>query len=383
MIPVDLLRRVTVVYTHAHCPDGLASAMILKDAFRMLGMSPRIEFLTHNTQEHRAATPYTRWQDAPEGTECGVALFCDFAPHPYAFHVDRHASWKDAVEHVGPHTIVLDHHKGAEEVVRAFGELGVFADEKLDPGVSGAVLAFREVWLAAYAATYENALPIMPSGDAQHDKIRDFALCVGARDTWQTQDTRFQRGQRISKMLMARPADYWMREGGNPFLTEIQIDIGAELFHAHEEVVRQAVEQAVRYEVGEEVNDFRMTTHVLFVFQEQSSGFRLCSDVAEEIRRRNEAAKGHLPLLCVERFQQAVVAGFSYVVDKPGAAPRLVYSLRGLNGFDVAAFAKANGGGGHTAAAGFSVDAKKMVEWEKVTPYEFIQDLLEDFLERR
>lgn len=148
MIPIELLKRVTVVYSHAHCPDGLASAMILKDAFRMLGMSPRIELLTHGTPEHvKAGSPWV-------GRE-GLALFCDIAPHPKAFHTDRHASLSEAVQHAGPHTIVLDHHKGTEDIVRSFGELGVFADEKLEPDVSGAVLAFEHVWLPAWKATHE------------------------------------------------------------------------------------------------------------------------------------------------------------------------------------------------------------------------------------
>lgn len=47
MIDVEVLKQVTVIYVHANCPDGLASAMILKDAFRMLGMAPRIEFLAY------------------------------------------------------------------------------------------------------------------------------------------------------------------------------------------------------------------------------------------------------------------------------------------------------------------------------------------------
>jgi hypothetical protein len=31
MIPIETLKEVNVVYCHGHCPDGLASAMILEE----------------------------------------------------------------------------------------------------------------------------------------------------------------------------------------------------------------------------------------------------------------------------------------------------------------------------------------------------------------
>ena len=339
MIPIEVLKKVSVIYTHGHCPDGLASAMILKDAFRMLGMSPRIEFLVHGTPEHRAAFP----------SEDGLTLFCDIAPV------------KAQSIPMGS-AIVLDHHVGAREIVESFGSLGVYADAEKEPGVSGAVLAFREVWLSTFAEMVNLNENVADS--PQHDRVRDFALCVGARDTWQTQDGRFQRGQWISKMLMSKPASHWL--GGTrrvelengavhdvperavlPYLHESEVEMGRALFEAHEESVRQAVEQCVScsVQIGNSPGYI-----ALFVFQEQASGFRLCSDVAEALRSNAKThGGGEVP---------AVVAGFSYVVDKPGDNPRLLYSLRGLSGFDVQKFATANGGGGHKAAAGFSCDGQ-------------------------
>jgi oligoribonuclease NrnB/cAMP/cGMP phosphodiesterase (DHH superfamily) len=383
MIPIETLKQVSVCYAHAHCPDGLASAMILKDAFRMLGTNPRIEFLAHGTAEHkRAANPYMG--------DGGTALFCDFAPHPDAFHVERHASWRAAVAHSGSHTIVLDHHKGAEDIVRAFGDRGVFADEKLEPGVSGAVLALREVWDTA-REQYEPE----PHEGGLRGSVREFAQCVGARDTWQTESPLFQRGQWISKMLMSKPASWWLApvKDGNagaspwqhpPYLTEQEIEMGRALFEAHAEAVRQAVEQCVGVSVpngGYDDGGAPSPTVRLVVFQEQACGFRLCSDVAEALRQQNDRYQ-YEPSI----YQIHVVAGFSYVVDKPGSAPRLLYSLRALGPFDVAAFAKANGGGGHTAAAGFSVDPREIQETEQgeaTTPYEYVAARLHEFLEAK
>jgi oligoribonuclease NrnB/cAMP/cGMP phosphodiesterase (DHH superfamily) len=355
-VPLELLRKVQVVYSHAHCPDGLASAMILKDAFRMLGTSPRIEFLAHGTPEHR------------EAGLVGRALFCDIAPTGGVADMTT----------VGPH-VVLDHHVGAKDIVlgfngRANGDVGVFADEKLEPGVSGAVLAFREVWAPVHDETSKDQ-PV-ELAHSEYMQVMNFARDVGARDTWQTKDERFQRGQWISKMLMSHKASDWL-DYHSPYLHEEEVSLmGRALFEAHEEAVRQAVDQCVAIELGQAWNvmdgaDSRMQRDVtLFVFQEQASGFRLTSDVAESLRSLFTAD---------ERFK-GVVAGFSYVVDKPGGAPRLLYSLRGLNGFDVAAFAKTQGGGGHTAAAGFSIPLEKL-KAVGLTPYEYVRDAIGVFLQ--
>lgn len=352
-IPLEVLKRVSVVYTHAHCPDGMASAMILKDAFRMLGASPRIEFLTHGTPEHKVAGFVAAEEENP-----AWSLFCDIAPHP------------EARPYTCGRSIVLDHHKGAEELVRSFGEFGVFADEKLEPGVSGAVLAFREVWRPALLHDEPDPSSFSSRKVANRfTAVEDFAFSVGARDTWQTNDPRFQLGQWISKMLMARPKEYWLREGSDPYLTQLQVDIGMELFVQHQEAVRQAVDQCVEAMLEWPARGPDAGVRLL-VFQEQASGFRLCSDVAEALRSRYGGP--------------TVVAGFAFVVDKPGAMPWLVYSLRGIDGFDVAAFAKANGGGGHTAAAGFRVDSGQL--WGPTPghsgPYAYIRAVLADFLER-
>lgn len=343
MIPIETLKKITVIYTHANCPDGLASAMILKDAFRRLWMEPRIEFLVHGTKEHRVAGREVR--------DGELALFCDIAPStanddgaPFL----NTAFWASG----GKHAIVLDHHKGAEDIVRSFGVDGVFADEKQEPGVSGAVLAWREVWLAV--AEYMDFACDRPIQGTHQKAVENFALCVGARDTWQTKDPRFARGQWISKMLMSKPRDYWL--GHVPFLDETEEMFGRELFAQHELAVQQAVDQCALYRIESP----RLAVRI---FQEQTAGFRLTSDVAEELRTKGDECD--------------VVAGFSFIVDKPGDEPKFLVSLRaGVSGFDVARFAKFMGGGGHTAAAGFSVPVEKVENG----PYKFIVGCLIRYL---
>lgn len=356
MIPIETLKRVEVVYTHANCPDGMATAIILKDAFRMLGTSPRIEFLVHNTPEHRAA-----------GSENVPVLFCDIAPHQDLLDGARRVVGGEVLL---DQIIVLDHHKGAEDLVRSFGERGVFADEKLEPSVSGAVLAFREVWSSVVNERVLGPAMAKEPGVEVYRAVREFAEACGARDTWQTKDPRFERGQWISKMLMSKPASHWLDSEARyqsgvlrdaPYLFEREVEAGRVLFEAHMDTVRQAVEQCVEFMLEWPAKGAEAGVRLL-VFQEQACGFRLCSDVAEAIRARFGGP--------------TVVAGFAYVVDKPGGAPTLLYSLRGLDGFNVAAFAKANGGGGHTAAAGFSVPLNSVEN----NPYWFIQVCLRKFL---
>lgn len=355
MIPIEKLRQVTVVYTHAKCPDGMASAMILKDAFRMLGMNPPIEFLVHDTEEHEKAGREVR--------EGELALFCDISPSSKGGFPLNTAFWAAN----GEHAIVLDHHKGTREIVEAFGENGVYADAETEPGVSGAMLAFREVW----APIFELKWDVAKVGEATRAPalvirraVEYFAECSGIRDCYVTSDLRFIRGQHIAKMLMSKPSTYWLeprdvmlegpvgwgKEAGPlPCLTNQEISNGAALFEMHLEAVRQAVDQCVIYDIAEKV--------VLYVFQEQACGFRLTSDVAEATRvRLKEQGSDH----------PGIVAGFSYVLDKPGSSPKLSWSLRGLNGFDVQKFAEENGGNGHAAAAGF---ATKIEGGFRVTPY--------------
>lgn len=337
MIKIEKLKQVTNIYVHGKCPDGLASAMILKDAFKMLGMTPQIEFIVHGTPEHKNA-----------GIESVCPLFCDIAPSEYA---------RQYVSSRGG--IVLDHHKGTEELVKTFGELGVFADEKLEPGVSGAVLAFKHVFSPIFDFTFDNKL-IQETSIHKFNLTRNFAMCIGARDTWNTTSPNFQRGQYITKMLMSKSTASWLSDvhDHSPYCTESEIEIGKALFESHEESIRQAVQQLVRFGFSRGDDDC-----MLYVFQEQATGFRLCSDVAEAISTQ-------MPTI-------GVAAGFSYVIDKPGDSPHLLFSLRGLGGFDVGTFAKSFGGGGHTAAAGFSVslDGGKCIN-----PYEFIAESLRSFV---
>ena len=167
MIPIEKLRSLRILLTHGYpdnpCPDGLASALIVRDALPLI----EVRFLVHGTRELEELVP-----------EPGM-LFCDIVP-PAA----------RAAEFVAAGAIVLDHHVAARSVVEMFGELGVYADACSEPGVSGAVLAFREIWLPvknAEVAHLRRGVPWQDILQAQHldarNRISRFAMLTGIRDT--------------------------------------------------------------------------------------------------------------------------------------------------------------------------------------------------------
>ena len=133
---VEILRGIKKLVTHAGaagpCPDGVASALIIKDAL------PDVEvvFARYGSPEYEGLVP-----------EHGV-IFCDIVPYAERSKEAPHALTERGLAQarawVG--AVVLDHHKGVADLVAMFGERGVYADAEKGLGVSGAVLAFREVW---------------------------------------------------------------------------------------------------------------------------------------------------------------------------------------------------------------------------------------------
>jgi nanoRNase/pAp phosphatase (c-di-AMP/oligoRNAs hydrolase) len=352
-ISLEALKRVTQIYVHKHCPDGMASAMILNDAFRMLGKKVPIYFIAHNTSDHDSAG-----LSACGDSNCEMVLFCDMTPSR------KFMKLYGARENF----IVLDHHSKQEDIVRAFGDRGVYADAIKEPGVSGAMLALREVWdpINRETGTHDFILGTWPI------KIYNFATDVGARDTFQTKSSRFLPGSWTAQTLMSKSAGYWLNPRGSdsgvqePFLHEWEVRYGQFLFEVHTEAVAAAVKQCVFYEI----EDKKKGAVELFVFQERTSGFRLTSDVAEALRQPSS----------MRPQKPAVVAGFSFVIDQPCDPPVLLYSLRGIRGYDVGALAVANGGGGHDLAAGFSVPIRKAGAIVYQDPYETIRERVERFL---
>lgn len=290
MPKIESLQSVKTIVCHANCPDGLASAMILHNVLP----DAEIVFLQYNTPELSAF-------QATEGQ-----LWCDFCPP-----ADRYQ------EFVAAGAIVLDHHKSAKTTVEEFGENGVFADEKTEPGVSGALLAYRHVWIPLG----RNKGRMRPT---EYERIVEkLATLAGIRDTWQKQSPDWTKACAQAEALLFWPKEEWLEE--DVWCWEERLKIGPTLIAKHADKVEKAIKGAYRFTSngGKRV----------LMFQ----GVSTTSDAAEKLGDEVD-----------------LIVGFRYENDAEGV--KIVYSLRSHTGFDCSTFAKRHkGGGGHTGAAGFTV----------------------------
>lgn len=278
-IPEDAFAYLEKAIVHASCPDGIASAMLIRH------FSPQlpIEFVQHGTPEHHQRP-------------CR-ALFCDFSPP-----AERAEEWADAG------AIVLDHHATAKPVVELFGDRGVFADEKEHPGVSGAALA------------YMLSGPMFRTRDGQR-----FAELVGIRDTWQRSHPDWDVACHVASALTFYPVEDLIRQSYG--LEPYQVETGRIIYERRIERAR---------DVAASTADDVYAGRSFLLFNDGRE--KLTSDVGEAARELGRP--WHF------------VAGFFYT-----ETGTLVFSLRSVApAFDVSKIAIANGGGGHTRAAGFQVD---------------------------
>jgi hypothetical protein len=288
MLSAAALRRVRSIVTHDSCADGLASAVLLHDALP----DAEIQFVQYGTDAHRALTPR-------EGL-----LFCDFSPPPEA-----------AAEFARAGTIVLDHHRTAKDIVLAMGDNGVYADEKAEPGVAGALLAYRHVWLPLRGESSSRPF-------AEH-----FATVAGVRDTWQTKSPLWREAQVQTELLMTLPRAWWLGQS----MAQLEstwsgalVQLGDALLAKREDRVRRAIARGHRF-IGKD------GVRILAL-----AGTGQTSDAAEVLGTEVD-----------------VVLGFDY--GEESGVQRMRFSIRSHTTFDCAAFSANHGGGGHTRAAGFGI----------------------------
>lgn len=308
------LSKVTDLYTHSKttvlCPDGVASALIIKRAIPHI----RVHFLRYNTPEHRELQAHA-----------GM-IFCDLTPP-----ADR------VQEFVQVGAICLDHHAQAKHIVEAFGALGVFADEKAHPGVSGATLAHDVVWLSLYTA---------------EGSVQRLGRLAGIRDTWQQDSMEWWSATYLAQVLVTLPYAYLESLQTHKVLD--LIPLGQALYDERLERLRSLSDSAIFLDDM----TFPHGPHGgrrWGVIKYQGVNLRVAvvptddvSDVADMLR-----SKAH------------IIAGFQYRHEPHAGSlhTRTVYSLRaGLpwdpatsNRINVGEVASALGGGGHTSAAGFTL----------------------------
>lgn len=309
-ITIEKIRKCKRLITHAYsptveCPDGIASAMLIKAAL------PDIEvvFCAYGTDQHLG-------MEARHGD-----IWCDFTPH------------RDQVEkHVRAESVVLDHHKGARDIVEQF-RFGVFADEKDDPGVSGAGLALREIYEPLcqasggdMAAIGEQMFLMAHLRGAQH-----LAFLAGVRDTWQ-RSSPFWKDSCAQQAALVFIGASKLLESEIPYLSHEEQLLGDLLVERREREAESAARNAIR--MGS-----------LLVI----SSSELTSDTAEAIKRLDLA----------EHRGSKVLVGFSYRIEPNDVS--IVFSMRSIGETDVLKIAQENGGGGHTKAAGFTVSSIQLL----------------------
>jgi hypothetical protein len=221
------------------------------------------------------------------------------------------------------------------------GANGVYADERTEPGVSGAVLAYRHVWRPVFGSDDESRADAF----AEH-----FAELAGVRDTRQTKSPKWPEAVAQTHVLNAFPRSWWLKRTVDELAERWDRELlvfGSALKAKEDERIRRAIDGGFRFTT----NDGR---RVLVV-----QGVSVTSDGAELLGDSVD-----------------LVVGFSYGVEND--VPKLKFSLRSHTGVDCSAIAKVHGGGGHTAAAGFSTIANP----EDPQPYRFLEGLLVEANER-
>jgi len=312
MIPVEKLRALKHIIVHDKCGDGMASAMILKWCFPHAD----VDFVQYDKKKHRTlpVRPDT--------------VFADFSPHAEQVKAFLQAE-----------AVVLDHHKTQKQVVAEFGELGVFGDEDTEPGVSGAVLAFREVFRPLIR---DKGLPIERQLQVENT-IEDFAILAGIRDTWQNKDPRWHEANELNAALTFWPAENLL--GLDPASWGEKLSLGPILYQRRLDWAKQCGDES-----------WRITTPAgtkCAIFE----GLKAASDVAEYLD---------------DTDIDLVFAFDVFLVD---GVPAMVCTTRSHTDFDCGAFAKSYGGGGHTRAAGF----KHLLQPDDPNPFYLAKRLIESY----
>jgi oligoribonuclease NrnB/cAMP/cGMP phosphodiesterase (DHH superfamily) len=299
---VEQLRNIKLVISHGnHCADGIASAMIVADAY---GASrPEIRFVDHGSDDKLNLEPVP-----------GM-MFVDFSPLP-----------EKAQPFIDAGAICLDHHaKGSSVQAFVAAGLGVFGDERKDIGVCGAVLAYEHVW-----KPLQGLFPHEPSAI-----VAEFSRLSGIRDTWQKKDPDWTKACELAEALRFWPIETLLDL--SPAGWAAKLNLGELLWSRKLKTVSKIAERAYHWTSPK-------GTKVAVI-----QGVKWSSDVSEALG------------------SDLLVA---YDIAHEDGTFKLICSTRSRGTFDCGSFAVANGGGGHTPAAGFSLP----MTLESPNPFKMIQD---------
>lgn len=300
----EKLLNVKKIVVHKYCHDGTSSAMIIKDVLH----DAEVFFADHKDKEYL---------ELP--AEPGI-LFCDISPPPERFQ-----------EFMDVGAIILDHHEKTKKEVLIFEEAGLGKFGESEEGVSGAVLAYNEVWL-----------PLQDLAKTPKEKVCRLSRLAGIRDTFQKDNFDWELCQIQTEAIAFFPYEHFF----NDHLCEItdeEMKIGSYIFERNKSSLQRAVNGA-----------FTIYWNNLKVAV--IPGHRIISDAAEELRKKD------FP----------ITFAFQYAVSSYGN-PQLRISTRSDGTFNCNQFASFYGGGGHIpAAGGIAIDVKD----NSLNPYSVILEML-------
>ena len=288
---MKLENKITTIVTHKNatnpCPDGIASAIILSHVFP----HESVIFLNQSSNDYL---------DLPA---IPGMLFCDICPPKHRVQ-----------EFVNVGAYVLDHHAQSESIIKEFKERGIFANEVLEPGVSGAVLAYREIYEFYFGK----------------DKTEKFARLAGIRDCWINSSPEWVEACQQACMLEFFGFEYF----NTPlikFPSEHDIKMGGFLYNKKLEKAKETAEK-----------------HIIF-----NDEIAIATATGTEV---NDVSK----VIFETHSEISIVAGFQHVVDQGNL--KIIISLRSCGDVDVGMIAKKYGGGGHKHAAGFSISTGNIAD---------------------
>jgi len=224
-----------------------------------------------------------------------------------------------------PSTVVIDHHKTSVEELADFPEIGVSGFHESDLGVQtptfSGVRVFQENSGCVLSWLFFNP----------NDETPELLHYVQDRDLWKFE---LEHSKEINAYIATLPFDF---EVWADFYMPLAYDAGKAVLAFQGEQIRKRVEGAELVEL------YPSATVPPYPFVVP------CTNASENISELGEA-------LCLAYPD----APFSMTYcDRPGG--KRSYSLRSRNGFDVSEVARAFSGGGHASAAGFTLDAPKII----------------------
>lgn len=224
------LHGIKKVITHKGCPDGIASAMIVRD------VKPSIEvlFVNPGSSELRSIKP------SP-----GL-LYLDICPP------------ENIDDHLSNGTIVIDHHDSSKDIVLKFERKGIF---RSGIGISAAVLTYEYIW--KYLREFSN-----PTTADQH--IGMLAKLVGIRDTFDKKSIYWHESCVLGEVLRFFPVEHWLEKFPKQ-VTSQEMELG-------EIILQNSLNSVLKIAQGSHCSQIKNFKTAIFDGEQGS-------DVAEHLRK--------------------------------------------------------------------------------------------------